>query len=322
MRFRKEGFPVSRPGITILEVLVVMGILSLLMAILLPAVQSSRESARKMTCLSNLRQIGIATHNYLDAQQVFPYYGPLVALLPYVEEQAAYDQYTGITTGKPEKIDVPSVYRCPSDPLVDVNWHHVSYLECVGTHHNPVDPVFFHDGIGTTHTQRPFPDPFRGITGWPGRRTRDVTDGLSNTAYFSERLIQPFPLPTSFAADFHDKRYVADLPRVFLLPDQERNFVDLCGTSPVFPGANNINVGVGYAGGYAHLLRPNSHTCNNGNKHEGHAYDTPFTATSEHPGGVHVLLGDGSARFVSGTIGLETWWALGTRNGSDQVGEF
>jgi prepilin-type N-terminal cleavage/methylation domain-containing protein/prepilin-type processing-associated H-X9-DG protein len=86
----------NRSGFSLIELLVVIAIIGLLIALLLPAVQQVRETARRMTCKNNLRQIALATHNYVDAFGVFPagmtsqHVGPLVALLPYLEQTAYF----------------------------------------------------------------------------------------------------------------------------------------------------------------------------------------------------------------------------------------
>src|SRR5438132_1428634 len=125
-----------RNGFTLVELLVVIAIIGVLVALLLPAVQTAREAARRNQCANNLKQIGLGVFNYNDVHQVMPagnyhsVFGSwLVHLLPYVEQQSLYAMYrndgmagypnAGIRYGSPENLPVTrtqlKVYTCPSD---------------------------------------------------------------------------------------------------------------------------------------------------------------------------------------------------------------
>src|SRR5262245_55782747 len=124
-----------RRGFTLVELLVVIAIIGVLVALLLPAVQQAREAARRMTCVNNLKQIGVALHNHHDVKLTFPpggmntghngtpcYTTWTVEILPFIEQQALYNQYdqTQLNTAPVNRLVgqqrmVP--YECPSDPV-------------------------------------------------------------------------------------------------------------------------------------------------------------------------------------------------------------
>jgi len=134
----------TRPGFTLIELLVVIAIIAILIALLLPAVQAAREAARRIRCVSNLRQIGLALHGYHDAHNTFPAGGWVAAYgqentvnmdigwsaatLPWLEQRALYD---GLNLSLPYKVaanstaaaTVLSVYLCPSEPRKAVRSH-------------------------------------------------------------------------------------------------------------------------------------------------------------------------------------------------------
>jgi prepilin-type N-terminal cleavage/methylation domain-containing protein len=118
-----------RSGFTLVELLVVIAIIGVLVALLLPAVQAAREAARRMQCSNNMRQLGLALHNYHDNNQSFPLnyrpvtagpYSWMQAILPYIEQQNLYNQLTiGGTQSLANNALVASTpiktYLCPSD---------------------------------------------------------------------------------------------------------------------------------------------------------------------------------------------------------------
>jgi prepilin-type N-terminal cleavage/methylation domain-containing protein len=132
MRRSKSATPAT--GFTLVELLVVIAIIGLLVAMLLPAVQAARESARRTSCINNLRQIGAAIHLYNDAHQAFPpggispgpccsvesYTSWTIQILPFLEQRAVYDLYSQLETNesranKAVREAFISVYSCPSD---------------------------------------------------------------------------------------------------------------------------------------------------------------------------------------------------------------
>jgi type II secretory pathway pseudopilin PulG len=176
------------------EVLVVLGVIALLVAVLVPAVQSARGAALRMSCGSNLRQIGLAIANY---QATYTYYplGQRYRWLPYLDQQALYDLpwQSGLTPtlGTSDEFwsildrKCPPIFRCPSDPAPntlsnrgDEGTDTANYVSSSGVW----VPLTGYDGILS------LPDQQSNVLPGKWTRTRDVLDGLSNTALCSELL--------------------------------------------------------------------------------------------------------------------------------------
>src|SRR6478672_612094 len=134
--------PLRRRAFTLIELLVVIAIIAILIALLLPAVQQAREAARRTQCRNNLKQYGLALHNYHDVYQLFPArqlgsggsaviagtatarsaYSPNVTLLPYLDQAPIFNQIQGLTSnmrpwdgGSPWQTTQPAMFDCPTD---------------------------------------------------------------------------------------------------------------------------------------------------------------------------------------------------------------
>lgn len=168
----------SKPGFTLIEMLVAITIIGVLIALILPAVQSARESARRLKCSSNLKQVGIALAAYEHAAGAYPRmngYSPHVMLLPWLDQKPLYDSanFDLVVIDHVDGNDTLrgtwlSVFVCPSDSNAadpgEINF--TNYAVNAGVH--------FH------------PDGKNGLFGVKSVKTAEVSDGLSNTAAFTE----------------------------------------------------------------------------------------------------------------------------------------
>jgi prepilin-type N-terminal cleavage/methylation domain-containing protein len=335
-------------GFTLVELLSVIGIISLLLAILLPAVQSAREASRRSRCLNNLRQIGLALANYESENQCYPigytsalarnandpststvlYWGTFaiqVRLLPDLDLRNVYDSVNFVVGTRPA--DVFGVGSTPSAlALVAINSTAQNFR--VATFLCPSDGGRFEEaGDNLRGNVGVGPD----IATWAEHRDSGnglfmelhlsrasyVTDGLSHTVAFSERLRgsgQPGrPVPER---DFWAMTVESATADETLLA---------CGVA-ARPGATSTYT----TGGQSWFWLGRQHTLyTHTQQPNGRVPDcllprsvVPYgmaTARSWHRGGVNAVMGDGSGRFVLESIDLAVWRGLGTRNGGELV---
>ena len=330
-----------RRGFTLIELLVVIAIIAVLIALLLPAVQAAREAARRAQCINNLKQMGLAIHNYHSAHNVFPlsnsvaYSDPGVQtdwgtwsghamMLPYMEQTQIYNAMNFSVTSWYGSLapmnttafnTVVSSFLCPSDFLANKGGI-CNYFGSYGTTTdvwNLTSTGFFAHGSSV------------GV--------RDVTDGTSTTIAWGEALTYDSSssttqwrggvTPTSASAGTNvDASTVA-----------AGVLADLAACTMTFnagsnPAANNKgwrwgtgSPGIAY---FNTIVTPNSiqnpwSACRFGCVGCGNDYAQYVTLSSNHSGGVNVCMGDGSARFIKNSIAVNIWWALGTRADGETI---
>jgi prepilin-type N-terminal cleavage/methylation domain-containing protein/prepilin-type processing-associated H-X9-DG protein len=310
------GLNVPRSGFTMIELLAVVAVIGVLAALLLPAVQMAREGARRAQCINNLRQFGLALNNYESALGVLPPGGTairhsyLAMLLPFLEQKPVFDAINfadvPVTSNASASATSLTLFLCPSDGLHDGSGGWTNYAGNVG------------NGLGTYGVNGAFVlAPDRAVA----LGLCSFLDGTSSTAAVSERLLGPLrpdarvprrsvaqlsdgggePLPADvFLVRCHNLN-LASIPLDQIANDQGRSWLSARPEDTL----------------YDHVLSINDNSCTNGT----FSFDGASTASSFHPGGANVLFVDGHARFLKETISLETWHALGSRNGSEVVSE-
>lgn len=315
-----------RSGFTLVELLVVIAIIGILVGLLLPAVQSAREAARRMSCSNNLRQVGIALHNYHDTFQKFPPLaiwgqgaGPTftlpyhhtwnVMILPFMEQGPLYDSIDKRLPiwGQAAVSNQVPTFRCPSD---SGRWEITDTANIAVTNYAGSEGFHWHPSaiVGNSAPWNTYRDPITKTADLSGlftvtktRRFSDIRDGTSNTIVVSEKDSMGFgggPFMTSGTG----------APRV--------------GT-PVFCSAFVATSHAGWQANEtgANVVNVDGSAKSNGTWWRDHSFTPSYLtawgintdwpgASSLHPGGMQVLYGDDSVSFLSETIDYGTYLKL------------
>lgn len=312
-------FPTRRSGFTLVELLVVIGIIGILIGLLLPSTRGAREAARRMSCSNQLKQIGLALNSYHSSHQHFPSamggtghggsplhgnsnrLSGLVALLPFVEHQTAWETISApsnfdsvsyppmgpapwISSYEPWRYQI-STYQCPSSVPEKTGFGQINFAFCIG------------DTARRIHR----PTKQRGALACRlTTRLRDILDGTSNTILMTEIGTQ--------SGRSKRGQYATGQPSTIL--DAPYMCLDLLDeTKPNFY-AEAVSLGKpGRGGRWADgaagftlvntVLPPNSPSCAVGGKI---AVDGIYSAGSNHQGGGHILMADGAVLFITDSI--------------------
>ena len=312
--------PRAKRGFTLIELLVVIAIIAILISLLLPAVQQAREAARRTQCKKNLKQIGLALHNYHDVHLAFPpgyiarnvtqsdaaaaESGPGFAwgtfVLPYLDQENLFDHFDftedaddahNLEHGQ----EVLGQFLCPTDPAPrrfalpsGIELASSNYVGIYGYGSVSVNP-----GIGTGIFYRN-----------SSTRIRDITDGTSNTICVGERIHDHDNVAALTTVDANSTWYAA-------IPGTQRP----AGMAMAMMMEESPSLVLGHVGQDATGAMPAmQHTPNNTNH--------IVNFSSNHAGGVQFLLCDGSVHFMSESIHYDTFRYLGERSDGNTLGEW
>ncbi len=329
-----------RPAFTLIELLVVIAIIGVLVALLLPAVQSAREAARRAQCSNNLKQLGLALHNYETSFGTLP---PSVVLsgtgstvrwwggwsihgriLPFLEQNSAFNSINfSIPYDTPQNTTVAAhsvtTFLCPTEEQTQPSDHDFGKAG-VTNYAWTMGDWFVWSGFTGASNRSAF-EPNR------SRRFAEFRDGLSNTLLAAEvKTYQPY------LRDCGGLAQIAN-PNSIPLPTADPHTVApeyLSGCSLRTSGHTEWVDGHVHQSGFTTAWTPNRKIhrlpdttqdldLTGQREVRGGPTYSAITSRSYHPGGVHTLMGDGTVRFIKDSVDGSTWRALGTIKGGEAI---
>ena len=321
-----------RRGFTLIELLVVIAIIAVLISLLLPAVQSAREAARRTQCINNMKQLGLAMHNYHDTNNALPMgrtlqvgtyrpFSQFARLLGYMEQKNVFDSinfslgsfdYQNVTSSA---VTIQS-FLCPTDVSAQIPTGLVipGFVSAVINYraNEGTSLAMWYGAEDTANVNNGIILPPNGLFFSSQMiQLANITDGTSNTSAFSEHVMGDFT--NSEVTDRGDTFRPGTYPAT---PDDAYN---QCRATLINNLANQgfSNVGAPWTYGYHsttsywHVAPPNARSC------MFPPARIATTANSRHAGGVNMTMADGSVRFIKNSINILSWRALGTRNGGE-----
>lgn len=325
---------------TLIELLVVIAIIAVLISLLLPAVQSAREAARRMACANNLKQLGLAMHQYENANGVLPpavivgttasgsvnWFGGWSAqarILPYLEQNASFGSINfAMNYEDPMNTTVSTLsintFICPSEVKPERAQHSFGLCGVINYGVNSGDWYVWGGRNGQAN---------RGSFGVNMARTfASISDGLSNTVLMSEvKAYQPY---------FRDGGSISGLSAGQIpSPDASPESITsqfFSATAPKLSGHTEWVDGHVHQAGFTTAFTPNKKILGTSHRNldvdlttiretNGGPTFSAITSRSYHPGGVQTLMADGSVKFISDTTNGLIWRALGTINGGEVI---
>jgi prepilin-type N-terminal cleavage/methylation domain-containing protein len=333
-------FGPRRSGFTLIELLVVIAIIAVLIALLLPAVQAAREAARRIQSTNNLKQLGLALHNYESTNGSFPGSGGksasgfsvLARLLPFMEGSAAFN---AMNFSLPLGSGPPTFSFQPAQTTASQTV--IAAFLCPSDGHDPLYPAYYQgvptagtcyvanvgSGTGTFYDSR---YPSDGVF-WDNSAVKfaGIVDGTSNTMFMSQCYLgagydTAGPTPGDRVRQVVNiastVRPTTTAPGGYTPAMSNPDLAALTASPAAWSGTRGVAwiVGTEAMSGFNAYLAPNSKTPDA----YGHGFGW-LAARGPHPGGVLALLGDGSVRFVKDSVDLSTWRALATRAGGEVI---
>ena len=297
MQIDKSGS--NRCGVTLIELFVVIGVILIMLAILLPAVFATRQVVRQTVCTNNLHQIGIAVSNFHQKNGTLPSLHFELSQLASELEIATYDDED---FGRLIKV-ATSVLKCPAEPFRGGHPEtEVNYFMNLGSGISPLNGAAapYMDRAGK-HVKLSF---------------KDFTDGLSNTAIFSEHLqLQVDCILCHPSTKFWRSNDAFGIGQEAMLREYLKNPENVARFTPLMRTIIAESTSLDNTFYYDHLWVPNRPMVSILSA----SYSTVQPPSSAHSGGVNVLFADGNVRFFSDQVDELVWAAVGSRNGGEAI---